>query len=99
VFLAAGFQHAARERTLAGSVLVPRAVEVAREVIHVMIDRLYPTGKLRYALEANFVYVSFAAAFLINVSSTLDKSLASNWTSLVAVEGGIPLAHQYSYPK
>ena len=44
------------------------ATKVAREVIHIMVDRLYPTGNLRFALEANFLYVSFAAAFLVNVS-------------------------------
>jgi len=44
------------------------AIEAAREVIHIMVGRLYPTGNLRFALEANFLYVSFAAAFLVNVS-------------------------------
>jgi len=33
-----------------------------------MVENLYPTGNLRFAMEATFLYVSFAAAFLINVS-------------------------------
>lgn len=36
-------------------------------VIQIMVERLYPTGNLRYALDANFLYVAFAAAFLVNV--------------------------------
>lgn len=36
-----------------------------------MVERLYPTGNLRFAMGANFLYVSFAAAFLINVSDNI----------------------------
>lgn len=67
--LAAGFQHAARTLTLSrDSEILKRSVNAAKCVIEVTVKRLYPTGNLRYAMEANFVYVSFAAAYLVNVS-------------------------------
>ena len=70
VVLAVGFQRAAN--TQAGlrkdSAIVLKSVHAAREVIQIMVERLYPTGNLQFALQANFLYVSFAAAFLINVS-------------------------------
>ncbi|KAG6818170.1 hypothetical protein H0H87_000075 [Tephrocybe sp. NHM501043] len=43
------------------------STRAAREVIQIMVERLYPTGNLRFAMGANFLYVSFAAAFLINL--------------------------------
>ena len=33
-----------------------------------MVERLAPTGSLRYAMDANFLYVSYAASYLIQVS-------------------------------
>jgi transcriptional regulatory protein LEU3 len=70
VVLAVGFQDTAKTQTglCRDSAVVLKSVNAAREVIQIMVERLYPTGNLRYALEANFLYVSFAAAFLINVS-------------------------------
>jgi transcriptional regulatory protein LEU3 len=41
-------------------------MNVAKLVISIMVDRLYPGGHLRYGMEAHFLYVAFAAAFLIN---------------------------------
>jgi len=66
VVLAVGFQHAVRLGFSRDSELVSKSVQAAREVIQIMAERLYPTGNLRFAMEANFLYVSFAAAFLIN---------------------------------
>ncbi len=47
--------------------MLTRSIDAARSVIQITVERLYPTGHLRYAMEANFVYVSFAAAYLVNV--------------------------------
>ena len=44
------------------------AYNAAKTVIETMLDRLYYTRQLRYAPEDQFIYVSYAAAFLINVS-------------------------------
>lgn len=74
--LAVGFQHSAN--TQAGlrkdSAIVRKSIHAAREVIQIMVERLYPTGNLRFAMQANFLYVSFAAAFLINVSLVTSLS-------------------------
>jgi len=67
VVLAVGFQHAVKLGFSRDSELVSKSIQAAREVIQIMSERLYPTGNLRFAMEANFLYVSFAAAFLINL--------------------------------
>ncbi|KAF9053603.1 hypothetical protein BDZ89DRAFT_976137 [Hymenopellis radicata] len=68
VVLAAGFQHAVRHTNLTrDSEILKRSIDAAKSVIEVTVKRLYPTGNLRYAMEANFVYVSFAAAYLVNL--------------------------------
>ncbi|PFH54414.1 hypothetical protein AMATHDRAFT_53408 [Amanita thiersii Skay4041] len=67
VILASGFRFAAKGRISGNDDIVLRSVEAARLVIQILVERLHPTGHLRYAMEANFIYVSFAAAFLINL--------------------------------
>ncbi|RDB21455.1 Protein priB [Hypsizygus marmoreus] len=67
VVLAVGFQHAAKSEFSRDSELVLKSIQAAREVIQIMVVRLFPTGNLRFAMEANFLYVSYAAAFLINL--------------------------------
>ncbi|KAG7452580.1 uncharacterized protein BT62DRAFT_977217 [Guyanagaster necrorhizus] len=67
VVLAVGFQHAAKSGLSRDSEVLTRSIDAARSVIQITVERLYPTGHLRYAMEANFVYVSFAAAYLVNL--------------------------------
>ena len=90
MILAVGFQHAAKLGITRGSQLVLKATEVAREVIHIMVDRLYPTGNLRFALEANFLYVSFAAAFLVNVSLFQLNQVSAQKEFVVALATRVP---------
>jgi transcriptional regulatory protein LEU3 len=68
--LAIGFERIANTQTGLGRDLavVFKSIQAAREVIQIMVERLYPTGNLQFAMEAHFLYVSFAAAFLLNVS-------------------------------
>ncbi|KAI5122291.1 hypothetical protein M0805_002370 [Coniferiporia weirii] len=47
--------------------LVRQCVEAAKEVIKGMIYKLYPTGMLRYSMEAHFLFVTFAAAHLLSL--------------------------------
>ncbi|KAL5486002.1 hypothetical protein ACEPAI_7046 [Sanghuangporus weigelae] len=47
--------------------LVRQCIETAKEVIKGMIYKLYPTGMLRYSLEAHFLFVTFAAAHLLSL--------------------------------
>lgn len=66
--LITGFQAAKAETLEPSSEILVKSIKAAREVLQIAMDRLYPTGNLRFAMEANFLYISFAAAFLINVS-------------------------------
>jgi len=70
VVLAIGFQSTANTQggLCRDSVILLKSIHTAREVIQIMVEHLYPTGNLRFAMDSNFLYVSFAAAFLINVS-------------------------------
>lgn len=68
VVLAFAFQHSVKIGLSRDSPVLTMSIDAAQTVIKIMIERLYPTGNLRFAMEANFVCVSFAAAFLINVN-------------------------------
>lgn len=71
VVLAVGFQHAVKIGPLSSdSELVYKSIDVARKVIQIMVKDLHPTGHLKFAMAAHFLYVSFAAAFLINLLRT-----------------------------
>ncbi|KAJ4480604.1 fungal-specific transcription factor domain-containing protein [Lentinula edodes] len=67
VVLATGFQDAFKSGISRESGVLRRSIDAARTVIQIMVDRLYPTGYLKYAMEANFLYVSFSAAYLLNL--------------------------------
>ncbi|SJL00326.1 uncharacterized protein ARMOST_03639 [Armillaria ostoyae] len=77
VVLAVAFQHAAKSGLSRDSEVLTRSIDAARSVIQITVERLYPTGHLRYAMEANFVYVSFAAAYLVNLLRAKFLSLLS----------------------
>ncbi|KAJ8700225.1 hypothetical protein PTI98_003271 [Pleurotus ostreatus] len=66
VVLSLAFQQQLKRGLNRDSYVVQKSIDAARSVIRIMIDKLYPTGTLRYAMEAHFLYVSFAAAFLLN---------------------------------
>lgn len=57
------------------SEILIKSVDAARSVIQIANERLYPSGYLRYAMESNFLYMSFAAAFLINVREYISTQL------------------------
>ncbi|KAJ7709979.1 fungal-specific transcription factor domain-containing protein, partial [Mycena rosella] len=65
VILADGFQHATKKGLSRDSEILRLSTDAAQTVIQIALDRLYPSGNLRYALDANFLYVSFAAGFLL----------------------------------
>ncbi|KAJ7156049.1 fungal-specific transcription factor domain-containing protein [Mycena crocata] len=67
VILADGFQHATKQGISRDSDILRLSIDAARTVIRIALDKLHPTGNLRYAMDANFLYVSFAAAFLVNL--------------------------------
>ncbi|KAA1471074.1 hypothetical protein DENSPDRAFT_776190 [Dentipellis sp. KUC8613] len=67
VVLATAFPYAVKTGLVRQSHIVRESINVACQSIKIMTNKLYPTGILRYAMEANFLCVSFAAAFLINL--------------------------------
>jgi hypothetical protein len=73
VVLAAAFQHGLKRGLSRRSEVFVKAFDAAKMVISIMVERLYPTSHLRYAMEANFLYVAYAAAFLTNVGDTFHS--------------------------
>lgn len=67
VILSMAFPYAVKKGIVRESYVAETSIDVACTVIKIMVERLYPTGILRFAMEANFLYVAFAAAFLINL--------------------------------
>ncbi|KAJ3786797.1 fungal-specific transcription factor domain-containing protein [Lentinula aff. detonsa] len=67
VVLATGFQDAFKLGLSRDSDILRRSIDAARTVIQIMVERLYQTGYLKYAMDANFLYVSFSAAYLLNL--------------------------------
>jgi hypothetical protein len=67
VILADGFQHATKRGLSRDSDILRLSIDAARTVIQIALNRLYPTGNLKFAMEANWLYISFASAFLVNV--------------------------------
>ncbi|THU99310.1 hypothetical protein K435DRAFT_751881 [Dendrothele bispora CBS 962.96] len=67
VVLASAFQHVVKSGISRDCDLLKRSIDAARMVIQIMAERLYPTGHLKFAMEANFLYVAFAAAYLVNL--------------------------------
>ncbi|KDQ60686.1 hypothetical protein JAAARDRAFT_124881, partial [Jaapia argillacea MUCL 33604] len=66
VVLSLGFQYAS-ETLSREHPIVTRCVEVAKTVIKIMTESLFRTPYLRYSMAAHFLYVAFAAAFLLNL--------------------------------
>ncbi|KII88984.1 hypothetical protein PLICRDRAFT_53481 [Plicaturopsis crispa FD-325 SS-3] len=68
VILSVGFQSAVKTGLSNNSYIVQESINAAQTTIQTMVNHMYPTVYLRYALEAHFLYVAFAAAFLINLT-------------------------------
>lgn len=67
VVLAVGFQEATKHQLQKDSPILKLSLEAGLSVIQITVERLFPTGHLRHAMDANFLYVSFAAAYLLNL--------------------------------
>ncbi|KAJ7452500.1 fungal-specific transcription factor domain-containing protein [Mycena galericulata] len=67
VILADAFQRTTKKGLSRDSDILLLSIDAARTVIQIALDKLYPTGNLRYAMDTNFLYVSFASAFLVNL--------------------------------
>ncbi|KIJ64215.1 hypothetical protein HYDPIDRAFT_90630, partial [Hydnomerulius pinastri MD-312] len=68
VVLSHGFQHGPRLAVTRDSyITILKSITCARTAIQVMTRSLFPTGRLRFALESYFLFAAFSAAFLINL--------------------------------
>ena len=69
VILSFGFQYAIRNRlvTTADDQLVSRCFEAASEVIVTLVERIAPTGYLKYSPDCYMGLPTFAAAFLLKL--------------------------------
>ncbi|KAI0950445.1 hypothetical protein AcV7_008909 [Taiwanofungus camphoratus] len=65
--LSTGVQHVAQQGGLCEYPPLNTSIQVAQTALRIMIERLYPVNVLRFAMEAHFLYVAFAAAFLLNL--------------------------------
>ncbi|KAF9030776.1 fungal-specific transcription factor domain-containing protein [Panaeolus papilionaceus] len=101
VVLLAGFQRTRAEDLRHDSEILVKCIDAARSVIQITLQRLYPTGFLRYAMEANFLYLAFATAFLINLfrprylhllNQTLRQEIITDVAHLVTILGSDEVA-------
>ncbi|KIM49188.1 hypothetical protein M413DRAFT_99392 [Hebeloma cylindrosporum] len=101
VVLLQGFQRTKVESLRRDSEILLKSIDLARSVIQITIERLYPSGFLRYAMDENFLYVSFAAAFLIHLfrpqflpllDEKLQKELILSVSVLIAILGSAEVA-------
>ncbi|KAI0915948.1 hypothetical protein AcV5_003413 [Taiwanofungus camphoratus] len=65
--LSTGLQHAAKRAITSYCPLLRTSMQVAQTVIRIVTERIYPSGILLYAIESRFMYITFAAAFLLNL--------------------------------
>lgn len=83
VMFSFGFQQAYQRGIKPGDqndqVFFSKCLESAKAVIHNMVDKLAPSGYMRYAPDGHFIFASFASAFLL-------KLLRPEFSSLLAKE-------------
>ncbi|KAK7014927.1 rab-GAP TBC domain-containing protein [Favolaschia claudopus] len=87
VVLADGFQRITREDLSRDSDILRLSIDAARAVIHIALNRLYPTGHLRFAMEANWLYISFASAFLQDIVLLVSELIKVLRSDNVALDG------------
>ncbi|KZT69157.1 hypothetical protein DAEQUDRAFT_765701 [Daedalea quercina L-15889] len=78
--LGVGIQHSLKRVLYPNMNLLHLAIEAARHILKYDIEYIYPTGFMRYAIEPQYIYVTYSAAFLINLlrpslTQLLERSL------------------------
>ncbi|TFL07626.1 fungal-specific transcription factor domain-containing protein, partial [Pterulicium gracile] len=101
VILSNGFQRAFKKGMSRDQPIVMQSMQTANAVIDIMVNTLYPAGHLRYGMEAHFLYVSFAAGFLINflrpkfmplLCNTQQRNIVVTVEHLISVLGSSDVA-------
>ncbi|KAJ3730753.1 fungal-specific transcription factor domain-containing protein [Lentinula raphanica] len=68
VMFSFGFQQAYQRNGIKpGDVFFTKCLEAAKSVIRNMIDKLAPSGYMRYSADGHFTFASFASAFLMKL--------------------------------
>ncbi|KAG8777967.1 hypothetical protein FRC12_000100 [Ceratobasidium sp. 428] len=67
VIFSFGHQQAFQRGLQHGKVFFDKCYKAASEVVRIAIDILAPSGRLMYAPDGHFVFISFAAAFLLKM--------------------------------
>ncbi|KAF5391201.1 hypothetical protein D9757_003162 [Collybiopsis confluens] len=68
VMFSFGFQQAYQRGIQSGDDLFfTKCLEAAKSVLHNMVDKLAPSGYLRYSADGHFIFASFASAFLLKL--------------------------------
>lgn len=67
VILSVGFQYGLKQGISRNDYILQQSIAVARQCIQVVLELLYPSGLLSWAMEANFLYMAFSAGFLLNL--------------------------------
>ncbi|CAE6480281.1 unnamed protein product [Rhizoctonia solani] len=92
VIFSFGHQQAFQRGLEKGKVFFDKCYKAACEVVRVAIEVLAPSGRLKYAPDGHFVFLSFAAAFLLKASRLMlrpqfaaacERSQSQNIISLV----------------
>ncbi|CAE6525117.1 unnamed protein product [Rhizoctonia solani] len=68
VMFSFGHQQAFQRGLEKGKIFFDKCYKAASEVVRVAIEVLAPSGRLKYAPDGHFVFLSFAAAFLLKAS-------------------------------
>ncbi|KAF8579154.1 hypothetical protein K439DRAFT_1360225 [Ramaria rubella] len=67
VMFSFGFQHAVQRGLRREDIFFQRCFDAACAVITTVVDRLAPTGYMRFAPDGHFIFSSFASAFLLKL--------------------------------
>ncbi|KEP47283.1 fungal specific transcription factor domain protein [Rhizoctonia solani 123E] len=88
VIFSFGHQQAFQRGLEKGKIFFDKCYKAACEVVRVAIEVLAPSGRLKYAPDGHFVFLSFAAAFLLKMlrpqfAAACDRSQSQHIISLV----------------
>ncbi|KZT69158.1 hypothetical protein DAEQUDRAFT_811600 [Daedalea quercina L-15889] len=99
IVLGAGFHHSVRQGQEPDRDVLHLSVEAALACVRVHAEELYPAGVLRSQVEPHFLYVTYAAAFLVNLlkadySHLLEPAVRTTIVREVRALTGIYLSKQ-----
>ncbi|QRW23098.1 Fungal specific transcription factor domain [Rhizoctonia solani] len=89
VIFSFGHQQAFQRGLEKGKVFFDKCYKAASEVIRIAIEILAPSGRLKYSPDGHFVFLSFAAAFLLKMlrpqfAAARERSQSQNIIALVS---------------